>query len=124
VSACGGSDKPASSTTSQTTMSPSDVGGKSTASHPVSDDPQVIAGQLKAAIPQIGEIVKITEDNDENNLIGRPGQYDAATFMEDKRLGCSADDNFNGLSIDCGAKLERWPSEADAQARSDTYNGS
>lgn len=82
-----------------------------------SDDPQKVAQSLKSQIAKIGKIVKITEDNDANDLIGRPGQYDAATFMQDTRLPCSAKDNYDQLSIDCGAKVERWASTKDAKAR-------
>ena len=48
---------------------------------------------------------------------GRPGQYDAATFMQDTRLPCTAKDQYDELSIDCGAKIERWASNKDAKAR-------
>lgn len=82
-----------------------------------SDDPTDEAKRLKSQIPQIIDVITMTEDNDQNDLIGRPGQYDAASFMADKRLGCQATDDYDGLSIDCGAKIERWPSEADAKAR-------
>jgi hypothetical protein len=115
VESSGASTAAAQPTSSNTDTSRSD----SEATAAVSDNPQVIAVQLKAAIPEIGKIVEITEDNDKNNLIGRPGKYDAGSFMEDKRLGCSAANKFDDLSVDCGAKLERWPSQADAQARAD-----
>jgi len=82
-----------------------------------SDDPQTVAISLKSQIAQIGKIVKITEDNDANNLIGRPGQYDAATFIQDTRLPCTANNQYDELSIDCGAKIERWASNKDAIAR-------
>ena len=82
-----------------------------------SSDPQVVAVSLKAQIRHIGKIVKITEDNDANDLIGRPGQYDAATFIQDARLPCTAKDQFDELSIDCGAKVERWATNDDAKAR-------
>jgi hypothetical protein len=117
LAGCGGESTEGSDQPSATSSGPSEETSPSESA--VSDDPQDIAADLKADIPQIGEIVMLTEDNDENDLIGRPGQYDAATFMEDRRLGCSPSNNFDGLSIDCGAKLERWPSEADAQARAD-----
>jgi hypothetical protein len=82
-----------------------------------SDDPTDEAKRLKTQIPQIIEVITMTEDNDENDLIGRPGQYDAGSFMADKRLGCHATGDYDGLSIDCGAKIERWPSKADAKVR-------
>ncbi|MBD3783682.1 MAG: hypothetical protein IE926_12150 [Micrococcales bacterium] len=62
-------------------------------------------------------MIELTEDNDTNNLIGRPGQYDAATFMADKRLGCSKSDQYDQLGVDCGAKIERWATPAAATAR-------
>jgi hypothetical protein len=103
MAACGYSGMTASTTSSAriaetTSRSSTTLPSTTATSTTPSDDSQAIAKDLKAAIPQIGAIVEITEDNDENNLIGRPGQY-------------------KGLSIDCGAKLERWPSKADAQAR-------
>lgn len=85
----------------------------------ISDNPQGVAKTLKSALPAIGRVVKITEDNDDNKLLGRPDQYDAATFMQDKRLKCSSANNLDGLSIDCDATIERWASQEDAQARAD-----
>ena len=82
-----------------------------------SDDPQTVAISLESQIAQIGKIVKITKDNDANNLIGRPGQYDAATFIQDTRLPCNAKGQYDELSIDYGAKIERWASNKDAKAR-------
>lgn len=76
-----------------------------------------MAVSLKSQIREVGKIVKITENNDANDLIGRPGQYDAATFMQDTRLPCTAKDQFDELSIECGAKLERWRSNGDAKDR-------
>lgn len=83
-----------------------------------SDDPQVVADSLKVQISEISAVVQVTEANDSNDLIGRPGKYDAATFMKDSRLTCSASE-LKDLDTSCGAKLERWPSQAAAQARAD-----
>ena len=77
----------------------------------------MVAESLKTQIPAVGAIVKLTENNDTNNLIGRPGQYDAATFMQDTRLSCKAKGDYQELATSCGAKVERWASNADAQAR-------
>ena len=99
------------------TPSPSPSTSKTPPLSATSDDPHEVAVSLKDQIPEIGAVVKITEDNDANNLIGRPGQYDAATFMQDKRLPCTAQDQYDDLSIDCGAKVERWASNKDAVAR-------
>jgi hypothetical protein len=124
ISACGTNKEPAAAPTRPTqaasTATPS-VPTTSTAVTPTlalqSDDRTEEAKRLEIQIPQIVDVITMTEDNDKNNLIGRPGQYDAASFMADKRLGCHAAGHYDGLSIDCGAKIERWPSEADAKTR-------
>lgn len=77
-----------------------------------------MAESLKSQISEIATIVQVTEANDSNNLLGRPGKYDAASFMKDSRLTCSAS-SLRDLDTSCGAKIERWPSKADAQARAD-----
>src|SRR5215217_7171641 len=82
-----------------------------------SNDPHAVAASLKEQVSSVGAVVKITEDNDANNLIGRPGQYDAASFFQDKRLDCSSKDHFNDLDTQCGGKIEHWESNADAKAR-------
>lgn len=76
-----------------------------------------LAAALQTSVPDITKVVEITEDNDTNDLIGRPGQYDQATFLASSELACDGD--YNGLSVDCGAKLERWGSADDAKARMD-----
>jgi hypothetical protein len=123
LAACGGDSSSSTDNSSNTSGSPSLAATASPSAAPepsvAGDDPAAAAAALAAAIPSIGAVVKITEDNDSNDLIGRPGQYDAAMFIQDKRLGCTSADNYSDLSIDCGAKLERWPSKAAAQARAD-----
>lgn len=82
------------------------------------DDASTIADTLQKSVSHISDRVEITEDNDPNNLIGRPGQYDQAILLVDSRLGCQGP-SYNDVSSDCGVKLERWASEEDAQARMD-----
>jgi hypothetical protein len=123
IAACGSSKVPHTAPTPTQPAATSTPGPPATSSAATptaevrSDDPTEEAKRLRTQIPQIVDVITMTEDNDENNLIGRPGQYDAASFMADKRLGCHAAGVYDGLSIDCGAKIERWPSEADAKAR-------
>jgi hypothetical protein len=81
------------------------------------DDTGRMADALQAAIPALKGRIKMTEDNDENELFGRPGQYDQVTFLGDNRLGCSPTDDFNKLDTACGVKIERWPSGSAAKAR-------
>jgi hypothetical protein len=118
LAACGGgagSDDASSPTPSPTTESaaaPSEVAS----SAEIASDVPSIANAIRSAVSDVGDVVEITEANDVNDLIGRPGQYDQAAFMASQVIGCDGD--YDELSIDCGAKLERWASKADAQARS------
>lgn len=75
---------------------------------------QSIAESIKATIPEVAELIEVTEDNDPNNLIGRPNGDVAATVLVDSRLPRCAD-----LSTDCGAMIEQWSDQAAAQKRSD-----
>jgi hypothetical protein len=73
-----------------------------------------VARTLIASIPSVTKLVTLTEDNDPNDLIGRPTGYTAAVVVFDKRVTCS-----DGLGADCGATVEQWPSAAAAKARSE-----
>ena len=70
-----------------------------------------IANHLQAAVPSVGKVVTITEDNDPNDLIGRPSGYTDAAVVYDSEAECTEP------GVDCGATIEIWPSEADATAR-------
>jgi hypothetical protein len=69
---------------------------------------------LQSEIPDVTELVKLDEDNDPNDLIGRPNGYTAATVMFDSRVSCEG----NEPGVDCGATIEEWPSQEDAEQRS------
>lgn len=58
------------------------------------------------------KVVTITENNDPNNLMGRPNGYVSAAVLYDKSVSCTQ------VGTDCGAMIEVWPDEAAAQARS------
>ena len=60
----------------------------------------------------MNKVVTITEDNDPNNKIGRPGGYVSAATLYDQGASCSK------LGADCGATVEVWPDEASATQRS------
>lgn len=81
------------------------------------DDAEKMADVLQVAIPTLRSRIKMTEDNDENQLFGRPGQYDQGSFLGDSRLDCDASTDFNDLDTACGVKIERWPSQDAALAR-------
>lgn len=75
---------------------------------------QNAAESLKRSIPQIVRLIPVTEDNDGNNLIGRPNGYSAATAVVDSRLPAC-----ENPGADCGAMIEQWPDEAAAQRRAE-----
>ncbi|KQY62403.1 hypothetical protein [Nocardioides sp. Root140] len=70
---------------------------------------------LQSEIPEITRLLEIDEDNDPNELIGRPNGYVGATVVFDSRVECPDDDP----GVDCGATIEEWPSRKEAQERSD-----
>ncbi len=70
-----------------------------------------LAAKLKAGLPSIRKVVQITEDNDPNNLIGRPTGYSDAAVLYDSALTCEEP------GADCGATLEIWPTAEAAKDR-------
>lgn len=75
-----------------------------------------VAAELKASIPEVVELIDLNEDNDTNNLIGRPNGYVAATVLRDSRTETCARES---PGVDCGATVEEWPNAAAAQRRAD-----
>ena len=63
--------------------------------------------------PTTTQVVTITEDNDPNESLGRPGKYTDAAVIYDSRVECT-----DGPGYDCGAKIEIYPTQEAAQARS------
>ena len=78
---------------------------------------QSSAEAIKAAIPEITRLIPLTEDNDSNNLLGRPGGYTAAVVLVDPRSSSVCDLAKPGA--DCGATVEQWPDPGAAQKRAD-----
>lgn len=96
----------------------SDSGTESDQAEPKPRAPIDVADDLASQIDPIRETTEITEDNDPNDLIGRPGGYIAAAVIEDDRLPCD-----NGLGADCGATIEQFETPEAAQERSDYIQG-
>jgi hypothetical protein len=71
-----------------------------------------VAAGIKTTVLSVSKVVTITENNDPNNLIGRPTGYSAAAVLYDARTKCS-----DGLGTDCGAAVEQWSTAADAKSR-------
>jgi hypothetical protein len=84
---------------------------------PVDTSASAIASAIKAAVASSGDIVQITEDNDPNNVIGRPTGYVDAATLYDSRVSCDE------LGAECGASVEIWGDPAAAQARMDYIQG-
>jgi hypothetical protein len=104
-------------TKSADTTAASSASSTSTAA-PAPTTAQGAAEAIKVAIPQITEIITITESNDFNNLIGRDNGYVAATVLVDPRAGTDECD-LAKPGIACGAGVEQWPDAAAAQQRAD-----
>lgn len=107
----GGTTKPAEATkAAETTTAPS---ASAPAAEPAPKDATAYAELLKAKVGTVTEIVTITEDNDPNDMLGRPNGYTSAAVIKDAAGECPAD----GIGIDCGATIEYWPDEAAATQR-------
>ncbi len=84
-------------------------------SGPVPASAHDAAEAIKAAVPQITELIDLTEETDGNHLLGRPNGFVASTVMVDSRAECGTD----GPGVDCGGAVEQWPDEAAARRRAD-----
>lgn len=116
LTACGG-EKDEEAARSESPSSDTPESADSPASAPATTAVEV-AEALAAAVPEISATAEVTEANDSNNLVGRPGQYTEAAWMRDSRVECD-ETSAAELDIDCGAKVEKWPSAEEAQDRAD-----
>jgi hypothetical protein len=121
--ACGSNHSISISTSSSS--SSSDIHGGPATQVRSAPTAQSAAETIKAAIPEVAEIIAITENNDANNMIGRSNGYVAATVIVDSRVGARAGGLDEGCSMDkpgivCGAGVEQWPDAAATQTRA-TY---
>jgi hypothetical protein len=95
---------------------------------PTSQAPKVYQGTAAAAgagmhsaIPEISQVITITDANDGNHMIGRAGGYVGAVVFVDTRT--RNDENYEPCDVDhpdtdaCGATVEEWPTAADAEQR-------
>lgn len=80
-------------------------------------DAVAVAKELKRSIKKVTEVREITEDNDVNDLIGRPNGYTSAAVLVDSRIELPCDKK--EPSARCGAKVEVWKSAEDAERRSE-----
>ena len=108
VTPAGGSSS--SSTTTTTSVTPKATTSVTPkAQHP--EEATASANRIKGDIASVVKVVTITEDNDPNDKIGRPGGYISAAVIYEKSVKCT------DLGAGCGATIEVWASEAKAKAR-------
>ena len=79
------------------------------------EDASAIAGGIQSQVDSVTKTVEITEDNDPNDLIGRPGGYKQAVSIYDSRATCDSE-----LDITCGAKVEVFATDAAARSAATT----
>ena len=75
------------------------------------------AETIESAVHEVVRLIRITEDNDANDIIGRVNGYVAATVLVDSRITEGCDIAKPGIA--CGAGIEQWPDETAAQQRAD-----
>src|SRR3712207_6506050 len=116
---CGGGDS--AEATAQATESSTSAAAPETATAPSTTaqamDAETALATLKDAGLPITDSAVITETNDANNLIGRPGQYVSKVAFADSRVGVPIDQAEPGN--EGGGSIEVFVDGADAQVRSD-----
>lgn len=110
-----GCSTPATSAPPEPGSASSASGAQSASAGPVVRDAEAWANAVKQ--PTTTQIVVVTENNDPNDLIGRPNGYVSAAVIYDSGAKCSE------LGTDCGGSVEVWGSAADAKARSKYIQG-
>ena len=80
-------------------------------------DAAAVLAELQGAGLPITDSAAVTETNDANKLIGRPGQYVSKVAFADSRVGQPIDQVAPGN--DAGGSIEVFATASDAQTRSD-----
>jgi hypothetical protein len=118
LTGCGGAgDDSARSSTASSSPAASSHSSAATETTASTLDAAGILQKLQAGGLPITDSVVITEDNDPNNLIGRPGQYTSKVVFADPRTGVALDKATpdNGA----GGSVEVFADAAAAKTRSD-----
>lgn len=112
VSGCGDGE-PASKVTptGAPTTAPATTPAPSSSAPATKFTAAALAAKLKAGLPSVKKVVQITEENDSNNLLGRPNGYLDAAVLHDSTLSCDKP------GVDCGATIEIWPTAKGAEDR-------
>lgn len=80
-------------------------------------DATEVAEELKDASQTATKVVTVTEENDPNNLIGRPNGYDSAAIIYDSGVSCDE------LGSECGVVIEVFADESSAESRGEYIQG-
>lgn len=114
LSACGSDEAASPSVDSSASSEPTET---QTTETPAAEPKTAteIGDAIKAEIPEISKVLTITEDNDPNDKIGRPGGYVDGAVLFDSR----AEPTDEEPGVDQGAFLEVWPDEAASTDRSE-----
>lgn len=113
LSSCASDSAPDTSATGERMpASPSGVDSVGSAPAEIKSATEV-AEAIKTAVPEVTRLVTVDEDNDPNNLVGRPGGYIDGAILFDPRAEAYDDQ----LGVDQGAFLEVWPDAEAATGR-------
>lgn len=82
-----------------------------------SADATEVAEELKSTSSTAEKVVTVTEENDPNDLIGRPNGYDSAAILYDSEVSCDE------LGSECGVVVEVFSDENAARARGEYIQG-
>lgn len=81
-----------------------------------------LATAIKAALPTAAQVCDYAPDFQANKLLGPTNGYLAASVVIDARASAQCGCNRSNTTVPstcCGAVIEEWPTEADAQRRAD-----
>lgn len=112
LTACGSSGGGSSDST------PTGHAGQSTKAGPAKDAAAAWA-VIHAAVPTSRYSMTITAANDDNHLLGRPGQYTSAVKFADTRVNKSDAEGSDKGDVDWGGGVECFADHGDAQNRAD-----
>ncbi|WP_130865670.1 hypothetical protein [Acidipropionibacterium timonense] len=104
---------PAMSATSAATGQSSSVATASASEDDASSMTAMAVAKMVAAKKPGSKIVEYTEDNDPNNLLGRPNGYTAAANIQ----WIPAESGAGELDVSRGASVEQWATNKDAVQR-------
>ena len=119
LTACGGGDSPAAVETSTSGVSTQEGSSSPPSESAAGADQNAdsLAAELKDEVGTVTKAVTITEDNDPNDLLGRPNGYVSAAVLYDSAAACGS------LGSDCGTVIEVFKDEAAATARAEYIQG-